>query len=79
MHPLTILVLTALSSLLQSGVVSSETLDRDVSAPDISLTDFSEERSSKSWMVVNDNVMGGRSSGEFEISEGVLKFAGRTN
>ncbi|MEM1452690.1 MAG: CIA30 family protein [Planctomycetota bacterium] len=79
MHPLTILALTALSSLIQSGVGSSQALNPDVSAPDITLAGFSEEDSSKNWIVVNDNVMGGRSSGDFEISEGVLQFAGRTN
>lgn len=32
-----------------------------------------------SWYVVNDNVMGGRSSGDFEKEQGMLRFAGRTN
>ncbi len=31
------------------------------------------------WYVVNDNVMGGRSEGDFSIREGELHFAGRTN
>jgi monofunctional biosynthetic peptidoglycan transglycosylase len=31
------------------------------------------------WYVVNDNVMGGRSDGDFRIEAGELHFAGRTN
>ena len=31
------------------------------------------------WFVVNDNVMGGRSRGGFEIEAGELRFAGSTN
>ena len=31
------------------------------------------------WRIVNDNVMGGRSRGHFEISEQSLSFFGTTN
>ena len=31
------------------------------------------------WRIVNDNVMGGRSRGDFEISEESLSFFGATN
>jgi monofunctional biosynthetic peptidoglycan transglycosylase len=31
------------------------------------------------WVVVNDNVMGGRSTGGFETGDGELRFAGSTN
>lgn len=31
------------------------------------------------WYVVNDNVMGGRSDGDFEQKDGVLNFTGCTN
>ena len=31
------------------------------------------------WRIVNDNVMGGRSRGDFEISEQSLSFFGTTN
>jgi monofunctional biosynthetic peptidoglycan transglycosylase len=31
------------------------------------------------WVVVNDNVMGGRSAGGFTIEDGALRFAGETN
>jgi NADH dehydrogenase [ubiquinone] 1 alpha subcomplex assembly factor 1 len=43
------------------------------------LDDFTTDDNQFSWYVVNDNVMGGRSEGNFSIEEGVLRFAGRTN
>lgn len=43
------------------------------------LTDFTSESSDLGWYVVNDNVMGGRSEGDFEQAQGELSFTGRTN
>ena len=43
------------------------------------LTDFTPEQSHFDWLVVNDNVMGGRSEGGFRIEQGELQFAGSTN
>jgi len=43
------------------------------------LTDFTAEHAGLDWFVVNDNVMGGRSEGDFRIEQGELHFAGRTN
>lgn len=43
------------------------------------LTDFSADHADLGWFVVNDNVMGGRSDGDFAIDDGDLLFAGRTN
>ena len=44
------------------------------------LTDFTSISSDLGWYVVNDNVMGGRSEGDFEEKEqGELSFTGRTN
>ena len=43
------------------------------------LTDFTSETADLGWFVVNDNVMGGRSEGEFSIEAKELLFAGRTN
>ena len=43
------------------------------------LTDFTSRTSDLGWYVVNDNVMGGRSSGDFEQDQGELSFAGSTN
>lgn len=42
------------------------------------LTDFSDP-AVPGWFVVNDGVMGGRSSGDFRIENGILRFSGRTN
>ena len=43
------------------------------------LTDFTPQSYDLDWYVVNDNVMGGRSTGGFEIADGKLMFSGRTN
>lgn len=43
------------------------------------ITDFTTSNSDLGWYVVNDNVMGGRSEGDFEQEQGELRFAGRTN
>ena len=43
------------------------------------LTDFGPDTPDLGWYVVNDNVMGGRSEGDFSRQEDGLRFAGRTN
>lgn len=43
------------------------------------ITDFSPGTADLGWYVQNDNVMGGRSEGDFEKSQGELIFAGSTN
>ncbi len=43
------------------------------------VTDFCQEQGSLEWFVVNDDVMGGRSSGGFELNDGSLMFTGSTN
>ena len=45
----------------------------------VMVADFTPGRADPGWYVVNDNVMGGRSEGNFEIEKGELRFAGRTN
>jgi NADH dehydrogenase [ubiquinone] 1 alpha subcomplex assembly factor 1 len=45
----------------------------------ILLTDFTTNSSDVAWYVVNDNVMGGRSEGDFEQKPGELSFIGHTN
>ena len=49
------------------------------SADEALLTDFTSASADFGWYVVNDNVMGGRSEGDFEARRGTLVFAGRTN
>ena len=46
---------------------------------DLILTDFTSGNTDLGWYVVNDNVMGGRSEGDFEEVHGELSFTGRTN
>ena len=43
------------------------------------LTDFTPNSPDFGWYVLNDNVMGGRSDGDFEQTSGELRFAGDTN
>lgn len=43
------------------------------------LTDFSTASANLGWFILNDNVMGGRSSGQFELLDGELRFVGTTN
>ena len=43
------------------------------------LTAFDDQTKDLRWRTVNDNVMGGRSRGGFDVDDGVLIFAGSTN
>jgi len=43
------------------------------------LTDFSDATADLGWYVVNDNVMGGRSDGDFAVDDGTLHFRGSLN
>ncbi len=43
------------------------------------LTDFTPDTPDLGWYTQNDNVMGGRSEGDFNIADGQLNFAGSTN
>lgn len=43
------------------------------------LITFAADRSEPAWLVVNDDVMGGRSSGTFERVSGRLRFSGALN
>lgn len=45
----------------------------------LELTDFTAATANLGWYVVNDNVMGGRSEGDFHVRDGELRFAGSTN
>lgn len=47
--------------------------------PPLLITDFTSNSTDLGWYVVNDEVMGGRSEGDFELTRGELVFAGRTN
>ena len=49
------------------------------SEQDLLMTDFTRSSADLGWYVVNDNVMGGRSEGDFTQSQGEIHFSGRTN
>ncbi len=51
----------------------------DDSPGELLLTDFTAASPDLGWYVVNDNVMGGRSDGGFDVANGELRFSGRTN
>ena len=43
------------------------------------LTAFDNQTPNLRWRAVNDNVMGGRSTGRFKVNDGILTFTGATN
>ena len=43
------------------------------------LTAFDGQTPNLRWRSVNDNVMGGRSSGRFKVGQGIMTFSGATN
>lgn len=46
---------------------------------EILLTSFDTQSADLTWRVVNDDVMGGRSSSDFNLADGLLTFSGATN
>jgi hypothetical protein len=43
------------------------------------ISDFTNSSPDLRWYVVNDNVMGGQSEGDFRQNQGELVFSGNTN
>ena len=43
------------------------------------VTDFTADTSDLGWYIQNDNVMGGKSTGDFKLNKDVLIFSGYTN
>ena len=66
---------TILAAMFSTSLFASES-DNLGTLP---LTNFSDNNNEFGWYVQNDNVMGGRSEGDFNISSGQLIFAGNTN
>jgi len=63
-----------------SGLILMTALYSTASAgPAKLVTDFRQDPGSLEWFVVNDDVMGGRSSGGFELGDGSLAFSGSIN
>ena len=73
------------SAVLSLGIILLALLCPPLSASEsneldtLSLTSFNPDGDGLDWYVQNDNVMGGRSEGGFDISLGVLIFSGNTN
>ena len=73
------------SAVLSLGIILLALLCPPLSASEsneldtLSLASFSADSSDFDWYVQNDNVMGGRSVGGFEIASGQLIFSGNTN
>jgi hypothetical protein len=67
--------------LMTSAGTPSDTITNtdDDAGEGLLITDFSADSADLGWYVVNDNVMGGRSEGGFELQPGELLFSGRTN
>ena len=61
--------------------VSAPSLNASDSHPgqEMLLADFADSSVDLGWYVVNDDVMGGRSTGGFSLEKGELYFAGNTN
>jgi len=68
-----------LGSLLVIGSLSLPARPQTDSSDLLTITDFTAATPDLGWLVVNDNVMGGRSEGGFETERGSLFFSGRTN
>lgn len=70
---------------LSCGIILLALLCPTLSAPEadeldtLFLTSFNADSPDFGWYVQNDNVMGGRSQGGFDISSGQLIFSGNTN
>ena len=64
---------------LQPTSMNADGAMQKISGDTTVLTDFSEQGLAQRWKTVNDNVMGGRSSGGPTFAAGALEFSGSTN
>ena len=64
--------------LLVTGALLAFGASADSGGP-LLLVDFPQSTEALPWFVVNDNVMGGRSEGDFRLEGDVLVFTGSTN
>lgn len=65
--------------LIMSLFVTSEVGAAPIAKKEILLTSFDTQSADLAWRVVNDDVMGGRSSSDFNLADGSLTFSGVTN
>jgi hypothetical protein len=64
---------------LPINAASAPPPDQSDSTGALMITDFTPKTAELDWYVQNDNVMGGRSQGGFNMEPGTLIFAGSTN
>ncbi len=74
-RPVAALLCAALLTTLSGAAAAA-----DAPTPDsLLLTDFTPATPDLNWFIQNDNVMGGRSQGDFELAPGEMIFTGSTN
>ena len=75
LHSIALSCCITLPALLCASLSASESNDLDT----LFLNGFEADSPALGWYVQNDNVMGGKSEGGFDISSGKLIFSGNTN
>ena len=75
LHSIALSCCITLPALLCASLSASESNDLDT----LFLNGFEADSPALGWYVQNDNVMGGKSEGGFDISSGQLIFSGNTN
>ena len=75
LHSIALSCCITLPALLCASLSASESNDLDT----LFLNGFEADSPALGWYVQNDNVMGGKSEGGFDISSGQLLFSGNTN
>ena len=64
---------------MRKFLVTTGLLLSSMSASATVITEFLNNENDLQWRVVNDNVMGGRSLGDFVVQDEILRFTGVTN
>jgi len=72
-------LLVLLGLLTMTMIAHSEASSKIQDNATMLLTDFTQSTTSLEFYIQNDTVMGGRSNGDFSISNGLLTFSGNTN
>tara|TARA_B100000161_G_C33403673_1_gene347730 strand:- start:8 stop:601 length:594 start_codon:yes stop_codon:yes gene_type:complete len=78
-NPLNLYPLFVFFTFFSASAISEKVISSDDMDPLPLIFDFTEDDIHENWIVVNDNVMGGRSKGGFEFKNAKLIFSGSTN
>jgi len=68
-----------LASLLLNSTQDLQASEEPTRDTNMTITDFTDKHNAVTWFIQNDNVMGGRSSGDFIVNNEQLIFTGKTN